>query len=115
VLATGTGRCDLLNRHADDSYRDSLTCDLMQPVRPQVDAFVFDWTSGKALKTGVVLRAAKRKLPPYGGLRLQSFRERTALASGGCAIRGMAGSYMLAEFMTPTSALARSARTHGIG
>jgi CRISPR-associated protein Cas1 len=36
--------------HADNSYRDSLACDLMEPVRPQVDAFVFDWITGKALK-----------------------------------------------------------------
>jgi CRISPR-associated endonuclease Cas1 len=36
--------------HADDNYRDSLACDIMEPVRPQVDAFVFDWISGKALK-----------------------------------------------------------------
>jgi CRISPR-associated endonuclease Cas1 len=36
--------------HADENYRDSLACDVMEPVRPQVDAFVFDWISGKALK-----------------------------------------------------------------
>jgi CRISPR-associated protein Cas1 len=36
--------------HLDNSYRDSLACDIMEPVRPQVDAFVFDWISGKALK-----------------------------------------------------------------
>ena len=36
--------------HVDNSYRDSLSCDLMEPVRPQVDAFLFDWISGKAVK-----------------------------------------------------------------
>jgi CRISPR-associated protein Cas1 len=36
--------------HVDNSYRDSLGCDLMEPVRPQVDAFLFDWITGKALK-----------------------------------------------------------------
>jgi hypothetical protein len=36
--------------HADENYRDSLACDIMEPVRPQVDAFVFDWISGKSLK-----------------------------------------------------------------
>jgi CRISPR-associated endonuclease Cas1 len=29
--------------HVDASYRDSLACDLMEPVRPEVDAFVLDW------------------------------------------------------------------------
>src|SRR5882762_396796 len=29
--------------HSDTRTRDSLACDLMEPVRPQVDAFVLDW------------------------------------------------------------------------
>jgi len=36
--------------HFDTKARDSLACDLMEPVRPQVDAFVLDWLSGAALK-----------------------------------------------------------------
>jgi CRISPR-associated endonuclease Cas1 len=36
--------------HVDNSYRDSLAWDLIEPSRPKVDAFVFDWISGKALK-----------------------------------------------------------------
>jgi CRISPR-associated endonuclease Cas1 len=29
--------------HKDTPNRDSFACDLMEPVRPQVDAYVFDW------------------------------------------------------------------------
>jgi CRISPR-associated endonuclease Cas1 len=29
--------------HADTANRDSLACDLMEPVRPQVDAYLLDW------------------------------------------------------------------------
>lgn len=29
--------------HVDTSYRDSLACDLMEPIRPEVDAFVLEW------------------------------------------------------------------------
>jgi CRISPR-associated endonuclease Cas1 len=29
--------------HTDTRTRDSLACDLMEPIRPQVDAFVLDW------------------------------------------------------------------------
>jgi CRISPR-associated endonuclease Cas1 len=29
--------------HVDTPYRDSLACDLMEPIRPEVDAFVLDW------------------------------------------------------------------------
>jgi CRISPR-associated endonuclease Cas1 len=29
--------------HSDTRTRDSFACDLMEPVRPQVDAFVLDW------------------------------------------------------------------------
>jgi CRISPR-associated endonuclease Cas1 len=33
--------------HVDSQARDSLACDLMEPVRPQVDAYLLDWlTSG---------------------------------------------------------------------
>jgi CRISPR-associated endonuclease Cas1 len=36
--------------HADGPVRDSLACDLMEPVRPQVDAFVVDWITRDTLK-----------------------------------------------------------------
>lgn len=29
--------------HVDTQYRDSLACDLMEPIRPDVDAFLLDW------------------------------------------------------------------------
>lgn len=29
--------------HSDTRARDSLACDLMEPIRPKVDAFVLDW------------------------------------------------------------------------
>jgi CRISPR-associated endonuclease Cas1 len=29
--------------HADTDARDSLACDLMEPIRPQIDAYVLDW------------------------------------------------------------------------
>lgn len=29
--------------HVDAAYRDSLACDLMEPIRPEVDAFVLGW------------------------------------------------------------------------
>jgi CRISPR-associated endonuclease Cas1 len=29
--------------HVDTPYRDSLACDLMEPIRPEVDAFVLGW------------------------------------------------------------------------
>jgi hypothetical protein len=35
--------------HMDTEHRDSLACDLMEPVRPQVDEFVLDWLSREPL------------------------------------------------------------------
>lgn len=35
--------------HVDTPYRDSLACDLMEPIRPQVDAFVLDWLTREPL------------------------------------------------------------------
>ena len=36
--------------HLDAPARDSLACDLMEPVRPQVDAYVLDWITREPLK-----------------------------------------------------------------
>jgi len=36
--------------HKDTPNRDSLACDLMEPVRPQVDAFLLDWISRGPLR-----------------------------------------------------------------
>ncbi|MGB8475484.1 MAG: CRISPR-associated endonuclease Cas1 [Candidatus Acidiferrum sp.] len=37
--------------HSDTRTRDSLACDLMEPIRPQVDAFLLDW-----LRSGLLQR-----------------------------------------------------------
>jgi len=36
--------------HVDAPARDSLACDLMEPVRPQIDAFVLDWITRETLR-----------------------------------------------------------------
>ena len=36
--------------HADTRNRDSLACDLMEPIRPQVDAFLLDWLKQSPLR-----------------------------------------------------------------
>lgn len=36
--------------HVDTRYRDSLACDLMEAVRPQVDSYLLDWISREPLK-----------------------------------------------------------------
>jgi CRISPR-associated endonuclease Cas1 len=36
--------------HADTEARDSLACDLMETVRPQVDAFLLDWMTRESFK-----------------------------------------------------------------
>src|SRR5215469_15146477 len=36
--------------HVDTPARDSLACDLMEPVRPQVDAYVLDWIMQEPLR-----------------------------------------------------------------
>jgi hypothetical protein len=36
--------------HVDTKGRSSLACDLMEPVRPQVDAFLLDWIMREPLK-----------------------------------------------------------------
>ena len=36
--------------HADTDARDSLACDLMEPIRPQVDAYVLDWLTREPIR-----------------------------------------------------------------
>lgn len=36
--------------HTDGTTRDSLACDLMEPIRPQVDAYVLDWILHETLR-----------------------------------------------------------------
>ena len=36
--------------HVDTPHRDSLACDLMEPARPQIDAYVVDWITRQPLK-----------------------------------------------------------------
>jgi CRISPR-associated endonuclease Cas1 len=36
--------------HSDTRTRDSLACDLMEPIRPQVDAFLLDWLKQSPLR-----------------------------------------------------------------
>jgi CRISPR-associated endonuclease Cas1 len=36
--------------HADSRTRDSLACDLMEPVRPQVDAYLLQWITQQPLR-----------------------------------------------------------------
>jgi CRISPR-associated endonuclease Cas1 len=35
--------------HVDTTARDSLACDVMEPVRPQVDAYLLDWITRESL------------------------------------------------------------------
>lgn len=38
--------------HVDSRTRDSLACDLMEPIRPQVDAYLLDWILREPLRRG---------------------------------------------------------------
>src|SRR5215813_13964616 len=35
--------------HVDTPRRDSFACDLMEPIRPVIDAYLFDWMSQSPL------------------------------------------------------------------
>jgi CRISPR-associated protein Cas1 len=36
--------------HVDTDARDSLACDLMEPTRPLVDAYVLDWITREPIR-----------------------------------------------------------------
>jgi len=49
--------------HVDSRTRDSLACDLMEPVRPQVDAYVLDWITRQPLRREWFFEATHRLTP----------------------------------------------------
>ena len=55
--------------HMDAPARDSLACDLMEPVRPEVDAWVLDWITREPLKRELAFGEARWKLPTHGFTR----------------------------------------------
>jgi hypothetical protein len=49
--------------HSDTRTRASLACDLMEPVRPQVDAFLLDWPKRSPLRREWFLEGKKGTTP----------------------------------------------------
>ena len=59
--------------HVDTPARDSLACDLMEVVRPQVDAFLIEWITREALKREwtdqyVTVNAERPELKRFAGI-----------------------------------------------
>ncbi len=57
--------------HMDAPARDSLGCDLMEPVRPEVDGWLLDWITREPLKRGWFTEQNDgncRLLAPFAGL-----------------------------------------------
>ena len=52
--------------HLDTPARDSLACDLMEPVRPEVDAWVLDWITREPLKREWFFEQRDGHVSPYG-------------------------------------------------
>ena len=55
--------------HLDTPNRDSLACDLMEAVRPQVDRLRPGVDHSAAVTQGMVFRATQRQPPPDGIIR----------------------------------------------
>jgi CRISPR-associated endonuclease Cas1 len=57
--------------HKDTPNRDSLACDLMEPVRPLVDAYVFDWVNRGPLRREWFLEQANGNCRLMGSFAAQ--------------------------------------------
>jgi len=67
--------------HKDTPNRDSLACDLMEPVRPQVDAFLLDWISRGPLRREWFFEQRDGNCRPHGKPSPPGFRDCTKLGS----------------------------------
>jgi CRISPR-associated protein Cas1 len=85
--------------HSDTRTRDSLACDLMEPIRPQVDAFLLDWLRRAPLQRKWFFEERN------GNCRLTSgfaaaLRKVENLETGPGAIRGVDSSHALVDHVT---------------
>jgi len=47
--------------HADETYRPSMVCDLMEPGRPMVDRLILDWTSSRSFKKREFMQSSESR------------------------------------------------------
>jgi len=91
--------------HLDTPYRDSLACDLMEPIRPDVDAFVLDW-----IKQGPLPRNNFFEQPD-GSCRLMSGFASTLSQT---ALKWAHLVAPVAEWFTREISRSKSERTNGV-
>ncbi len=75
--------------HVDTPYRDSLACDLMEAVRPQVDGYLIDWLTREPLKREWFFEQRDGNCRLMGSFAAQAFRDRTNVGSCGRPLCGV--------------------------
>lgn len=75
--------------HMDTNNRDSFACDLMEPIRPDVDSYVLQWIARQPLKRSWFFEESQWQLPPDGRFDQPTCRNRSDLGSPDRASRRM--------------------------
>lgn len=75
--------------HVDQSNRDSLACDLMEPVRPRVDSYLLDWITTQPLKREWFLEQRNGNARLMASLTEKTLRDGSDLGQGGRTCCGM--------------------------
>jgi len=82
--------------HRDTPNRDSLAHDLLEPVRPLVDSYVFDWLNRGPLRKEWFFEQAKWELSVDGAICSAAFRDGRGMAQSSLALRGTSSQDFLA-------------------
>jgi CRISPR/Cas system-associated endonuclease Cas1 len=71
--------------HVNQAHRDSLSADLMEPVRPIVDAYAFDLLTSRPFAARDLLRDTRWRVPRDATADARASRDAAALAQTGRA------------------------------
>ena len=75
-----------LGLHTDTANRDSLAFDVLEPIRPQVEAWLLDWIAKRTIAPGRLLRNWDRQLSSHVSDMHQAQRDSFHLGKAGCAL-----------------------------
>ena len=77
--------------HVDTQFRDSLAFDVMEPIRPKIDAYLLQWIRRRDSEARMVFRATKRQLPADGIVCGPTFGNSDRMGASRCSGRRASG------------------------
>jgi CRISPR/Cas system-associated endonuclease Cas1 len=75
--------------HVDKPNRDSLSLDVLEAIRPSIEAWLLNWITHEPLRRSDFFETANGQLPTDGSTLFPTFRDSAHLESRCCSICGV--------------------------